>query len=584
MKPTELTTIESFKFLWKYAAKYKLNFILFYLGWFVESFLEALSPILLALMIDEVVYYQNFTFFYKISLVFVASSIFACILYFNLYTIHSYLMSMYTFDIKQAIYKHALNARATYMADVKTGDIMQIIENDGVACMHIIIRNLFHFLNGVLKTAFYFFFVYYIDWRLGLLMTFTLPIILVINRVSGKRMRQQCAKLRDMEGLYTSWIFEVIKGLREIKLLAAEKTVLTSFIHKFKDMTGIKIKTSVLDFKTSKLVDGAQLAVQLSMYVLSAHLIIRGQLTLGVFFAVVEFYSRTNHQMKYLSENNMDMQSHLASVARIHRFLSTETEQSWSGKNPLRVTKGHIDLSHICFSYNQDSHVLKNLSLSIEGGSHVAVVGISGSGKSTLSSLLLGFYSPDSGKITIDGLDVSECTLETLRKSIGLVSQEVLIFEDTLRANLKMGKASATDDELLAACDHAAIGDFIRKLPMGLNTVIGREGINLSGGQKQRLSIARIYLKNPKILIFDEATSSLDNETEELVLDSWDKLSSGRTTLTIAHRLSTIVKSDKVALLREGRIEAFGHHHDLLKNCTHYREMLENQIQEEIAC
>ena len=584
MKQKGLTTIESFKFLWKYARKYKLNFFLFYLGWFVESFLEALSPIILALMIDEVVYYQNLSFFYKISLVFVASSLFACILFFNLYTIHSYLMSMYTFDIKQAIYKHALNAKASYMTDTKTGDIMQIIENDAVACMHLIIRNIFHFFNGILKAAFYFFFVYYINWKIGLLMTITVPLILIINRIYGRKIREQSGELRNATGVYTSWIFEVIKGLREIKLLAAEKTVLTSFIRRFKEMAGIKIKTSVLDLKASKLISGFSLLVELALYGLSAYLVIRGELTLGIFFAVVEFYTATNHHMKYLSENNMDMQSRLASVSRIYNFLSTETEESWMGKKSLTLTKGRIQLSKVCFSYNEGSRVLKDVSLAIEGGSHIAFAGVSGSGKSTLANLLLGFYSPDSGHISIDGLDISECSLDTIRKNIGLVSQEVLIFEDTLRANLKMGKPSATDDELMMACDHAAIGDFIRSLPKGLDTIVGREGIHLSGGQKQRLSIARIYLKNPKILIFDEATSSLDNETEALVLNAWDNLAKGRTTITIAHRLSTIVKSDKVAVLQEGSIAAFGTHLDLIKTCLHYQELFENQVQEGIAC
>lgn len=580
MKQNNLNMLESFKFLWRYAKKHKRNFSLFYLGWLVESFLEALSPILIALMIDEVVYYKNLVFFCKISLVFVVSSTFACILFFTLYTIHHYLMSMYTFDIKSAIFNHAQKVNAAYMSDAKAGNIMKLINEDTVACMHIIIRNLFHFINGILKVIFYFAFTYFINYKLGLLMTLTIPFLLFINRKYGRRMREQSSELKNASGIYTSWVYEILKGLREIKLLSAEKIVLSDFLHKFKDITKIKIRTSLLNIQAAKLVDGVRLSVDLLMYLLVGYLALHGEITLGIFVAVVEFYNRANNQMKFLSENNMDMHIRLASIARIHDFLSEETEASWEGKEILKISKGEIAMSGISFSYTQGPELLCDINLNIEGGSHISLAGTSGSGKTTLTNLLLGFYKPDSGQIYIDGTDISKCTLKSIRQNIGIVSQEVIIFEDTLRSNLKMGNPSATDEEILSACDYAAIGAFIRKLPDGLDTIVGREGIGLSGGQKQRLSIARIYLKNPKILILDEATSALDNESEQVVLKAWEHLSQNRTTITIAHRLSTILKSQKVALLKDGRIVNIGTHEELSKDCRYYKEMFENQLQE----
>lgn len=210
--------------------------------------------------------------------------------------------------------------------------------------------------------------------------------------------------------------------------------------------------------------------------------------------------------------------------------------------------------------------LFQKFSLNIEGGKKVALVGKSGSGKTTLAYMLAGFYKPREGSITIDGKDISDCTLKSLRQNVGIVQQEVLIFDGTIRSNLLLGKKDASEQEIADAYERAGLGDFIRSLEDGIDTVIGSKGVGLSGGQKQRIVIARIYLKNPQIIVFDEATSALDSETEALIHDSWKNVLAGRTALVISHRLSSVMMCEKTAVIEDGVLLEYGSTKELLES------------------
>jgi len=245
---------------------------------------------------------------------------------------------------------------------------------------------------------------------------------------------------------------------------------------------------------------------------------------------------------------------------------------------PIPKIKGDIEFEHVYFSYSKGKEVLKDINFTIKQGQMTALVGLSGAGKTTITNLLARFYDPDSGTIRIDGYDIREVTLESLRKQIGMVTQDTYVFNATIKENLLYAKPSATDKEIERACKVANIHDFIMGLPNGYDTVVGERGTKLSGGEKQRLSIARALLKDPRIIILDEATSSLDSLSEMLIQEAIKPLLEGRTSIVIAHRLSTIIAADQILVMDKGRIVERGTHHELLQAGGLYRELYEKQF------
>jgi ATP-binding cassette subfamily B protein len=273
------------------------------------------------------------------------------------------------------------------------------------------------------------------------------------------------------------------------------------------------------------------------------------------------------------------LQQGMASFERFTQVMDENPDiQDVKDAKSLKIQDGTVRFDHVSFSYENSSEViLKDVDITVPGGSTYALVGESGAGKSTFASLIPRFYEPSEGKVMIDGQDIRELTQHSLRQNIGFVQQNVFLFDDTIRENLKYGKVDATDDQLWLALDAANLGDFVRSLPLGLDTQVGERGTLLSGGQKQRISIARVFLKNPQILIFDEATSSLDTESEELINEAFHRLSKGRTAIVIAHRLTTVKHADCILVLDEGKLVESGTHEQLLEADGQYAKLYKTQ-------
>lgn len=269
----------------------------------------------------------------------------------------------------------------------------------------------------------------------------------------------------------------------------------------------------------------------------------------------------------------------MSGFARFAEIMDIEPGiKDMPGATPLENVKGEIELKNVSFSYDNKVDVLKNISLSVKPGMKLALVGSSGGGKTTLCQLIPRFYEPTSGSVLIDGRDIRTVTLNSLRRNIGIVQQDVFLFADTIRENIRYGRTSATDDEIIAAAKAAEIHDDIMAMPDGYDTVVGERGVTLSGGQKQRVSIARIFLKNPPILILDEATSALDSATEARITEALDRLSEGRTTLIIAHRLSTIRNADEIIVIEDEGILERGTHDELIAFGGVYKRLNDAQM------
>ncbi len=547
----KLNYFTAIEFLSKYIGKHKQNFIMFYFGWLFDSALSVTMPILFGIMIDEIVYYQNMDSFIKISLVFVVMTLFSCLLYFFIYAQHHYLMSMYTFDIKKDIFDHLQKCDPSYLSSASSGDIVQTVQHYSSECMHFVIRNIIHLFNGILMMLLITIYLFIINPVIGLFVVVAAPVSVFISARFGKKIRDYGDRQREYFGTYISWAFEMLSAIRDIRMLGATCKTNKEFVKNHRKMFDVNIKSKISTLTAENIISFTNLFIKLCIFLFAGFQAQNGNITIGLLTSIVAFYELLSNKIKWSSSSFLDSQMRVSYIQRIYEFMHSPTEDAWTGKAELKVKEGRVSLHNICFSYDKGHRIFDNFSLDIAAGTHFALVGKSGSGKTTLAYMLIGFYRPESGYIEIDGQRLSDCSLKSIRDQIGIIQQDVLIFDGTIRENLLLGNRRAGEDDMIDAALRAGIWTFISSLPNGLDTIIGKCGMGLSGGQKQRIAIARIYLKDPKIIIFDEATSALDSETEEQIHSAWKSVLKGRTSLVIAHRQSSVDLCEQVAFMEE---------------------------------
>ncbi|MCL2813612.1 MAG: ABC transporter ATP-binding protein/permease [Oscillospiraceae bacterium] len=569
----KLNYFSAVKFLSKYIKKHKKTYILFYIGWLFTTLLQLYIPITFAVMIDEIVYYKNTASFLSVSMLFAVMLLFLCVLYYFSDTHYSCLRVLYNFDIRKDVFDSIQNADAQYMSDVKTGDIIAAIQSYAEECMPFVIQNIIHLINNTSMLILYVIYVFLLGWQIGLLMSIAVMLSVVVSYVFGKKIRNYSAEQRKNYGEYSGWLFEILSGLRDIRMLGAEKTADKSFIGHQRKMINVNIKSGLFTMTAQNIITAVNLLVQLSIFGVAAYMAHENNITIGLLVLILAYFANITRIAGTLSNMNLEAQNRISYIQRIRDIANAPSEKDWKGKSELVVTAGRIKFNNIGFAYNKSSDVLKNFTLEIKGDAKLALVGKSGSGKTTLAYMLVGFYRPSNGWIEIDGQRLDECSLASIRDNIGIIQQESLIFDGSIKDNLLLGKRTASDDEMITACQRAGIYEYIQELPDGINTVVGKEGTGLSGGQKQRLAIARIYLKNPKIIIFDEATSSLDSETEAQIHEAWEKVLIGRTSIVIAHRQSSVMLCREAAILENGRLAETGTPADMIQNSETFKTL-----------
>ena len=448
-------------------------------------------------------------------------------------------------------------------------------------------RILFDVLTGVVVTLFKETFtliallslMFYHDWQLSLLAIIMIPIAAMSSKNLGKKMGKKVLISLEASDKFMKFLSEIIKGSWLIKIYQKEEEELKKI-------------SMIIDekFKAIKKVEQTRLGAGPIMEIISSIAIaivvffagyrsFQGAVTLGEFVSFLAALMLAYQPVKALAGINIGIQEGIAAARRIYEIIDQKNEIINDENAPsLKLTNATLEFKNISFIYPDGTRALKNLSAKIEGGKKVGLVGISGSGKTTFLNLIPRFFNLEHGQILVDGQNINNINLNSLRKEISLVSQEVILFDDTIKSNILYGNSSASDDEVVAACKFAAAQDFIEKLPHKYQTIVGENGIKLSGGQKQRLSIARAILKNSSIILLDEATSSLDSESETVIQKAIENLTKNKTTIIIAHRLSTIMNCDKILVFDNGQIVTEGNHEFLVNNSSVYKNLYEKQI------
>lgn len=405
------------------------------------------------------------------------------------------------------------------------------------------------------------------DWELAAIAFFVFPVAIYPIVRLGRRTRKVTANTQEEMGMFTAILDQSFQGIRVVKAYGMEAYETSRVSVLVERIFNLTIKSARIRAASSPIMEtlgGVAVAIVI-MY--GGYRVIHDNLDPGSFFSFITALLLAYEPMKRLANLNASLQEGLAGAQRLFTLLDTESGiQERPDAKALSVpVAGTIKLDQVRFSYgSEDQPALKQIDMHIAAGKTVALVGPSGAGKSTILNLIPRFHDVDEGTITIDGMDVRDATFESLYANISLVSQEVTLFDDTVRANIAYGKLDASEEEIINAAQHAAALDFIKELPQGFDTMVGERGLKLSGGQRQRLAIARAILKNAPILLLDEATSSLDTESERHVQDALDHLMKNRTTLVIAHRLSTIVDADVIYVIQDGRIIEMGSHSELV--------------------
>jgi len=483
------------------------------------------------------------------------------------------------FDLKKDIYDRILNLPIKAFDEMRTGDFMSRLQGDVGGVSDIITNQLLNTVAEVLRVVVVGVVIFRINIYMALIVLIGFPITYVIYHKYGMKIRRENESFFKFNDSYFSHIQQTISGIREIKSLGAKSISFKSFLDLSNKLKIKTVKMAVLNNISQFISQVINFASEIIVMLVGGYLVYKRILSMKNFIAFNSYSSQFSNSLMNITSINTSIQRVLTSLERIFNLidnLSYELEQE--GTQKMEEVIGNIEFKNISFYYNKENNVLKNIDLTIPANKKVAIVGPSGSGKTTLFNLLLRFYKPTAGSITIDGTDLTKIDENSLRSHIAVVHQEPYFLTLSIKDNLKLANQNATDKELKKACEIACIHDYIDSLKDKYDTILGENGITLSGGQKQRLAIARVLLRKSKIILFDEATSALDNESQTNIKNAIDRIAKEHTVLIIAHRLVTVLEASEIVVIADGKVVGHGNHKVLIKNNSIYQKLYEMEI------
>ena len=478
------------------------------------------------------------------------------------------------YDIRDKTYHHIQKLSLSYFHNHKAGEIISRVINDVEQTKSFVETGLMNVWLDTITILIALSFMFTMDWKLTLVSICMFPFYGFAVKFFYSRLRSLTRQRSQTLANLQAHLHERVQGIPVIKGFALEDYEQEKFNDKNKSFLNKAVEHTSWNAKTHSVVNTVTDIAPLLVIAFAGYQVLQGNLTLGAMVAFYSYLDRLYSPLRRLVNSSTTLTQALASMDRLFEFIDTKYEiEDQPNAKTLKDVQGFVEFQNVYFRYKDtDDEVLKGIHLRVNPGETVALVGVSGGGKSSLISLLPRFYDVTNGKILIDDQDIREVTQKSLRSKIGLVLQDNILFSDSVRMNILMGNPNATEEEMIAAAQAANAHDFIMDLPNGYDTEIGERGVKLSGGQKQRIAIARVFLKDPEILILDEATSALDLESEHLIQQSLERLAANRTTFIVAHRLSTITHADKIILIENGQIKEEGTHEQLmLRQGDYYR-------------
>ncbi|MBR4123467.1 MAG: ABC transporter ATP-binding protein [Clostridia bacterium] len=569
----------------KYLKPYKWHFLLVFVALIISAVLGLFPSVITGQIVDSIID-TNTSLNHLAKLIlfaFIVLSASQIISVLEQY-INSWISQKIIYDMRNEMYDHLQHMPHSFFTNEKQGDIITRMNSDINGVSSVISGLLTSIVSNFLTIIVSVFYLFYIDWRLAIVGLIVLPLLIVPTHQVSKKRWSLLSLSQEKHDLLNQQINETlsVSGSLLVKLFTKEKT-------EYENFRKINDETTKITIKEHRA--GSWFHVMLGMFIQVAPLLIYfaggfliigktdTNLTVGDITIVVALVNRLYQPVRMLLNLHVDFVRSLALFSRIFEYLD-RNRQIENPENPIKpdLSDANVEFCDVKFSYETTKPILKGIDFFVPNGQMYAIVGTSGAGKSTVIGLIPRLYDTSEGSVKVSGVDVKDFDLSYLRTNIGIVTQDTYLFNGTILENLLYAKPDATMGEIEDACKVANIYDFIDKLPDRFDTVVGNRGLKLSGGEKQRVSIARVILKNPKILILDEATSSLDSVSESLIQSALNRVMVGRTSIVIAHRLSTVMAADKIMILENGKITETGTHDELLKISEGYRELYETQF------
>ena len=574
MKKIKIDFGEIFK-LKKYIKKYYVLIILNILLATMSSLVSSAPIALIKRLFDKGISGKSEKdILYAAGAMIILAAVGAVLMYWN--TIFSTVISASIYkDIVTDIYNKIQTLDMEYFSGKKIGDMMTRIMTDP-SNINSIILEAFSMIPEVIKLILCLGIAFYIDFDLTLGVMIVTPILIITVRKYAKRLKRSGKQRQEALDSLNSKLQETLSGIRIIRAFATEKYEISDFKKKNVNLKKIAVKSAKYNAKANSVMEAMNYIIIALLLMFSGYRVLRAKnFTPGDFITIVgaisSMYTPARRAMTRINSISVNM----SSITRVAEILE-EMPSIVNRENCIKFENfvSDITFENVDFKYKDSvEKILKNINLDVKKGERVAFVGNSGGGKSTLVNLIPRFFDVSSGSLKIDGIDIRDYEIKSLRKAIGIVPQETFLFSGTILSNIKYSRQNATFEEVVEAAKQANAHEFIENLSDSYNTEIGERGIKLSGGQKQRIAIARAILENPQILILDEATSALDNESEKLVQDALEKLMEGKTTFIIAHRLTTIENSNKIVVIQKGEIKEIGNHNELLNKNGIYKAL-----------
>ena len=562
-----------------FAKPYKKQFIIATISAIILSFLGPIRPMLINHAIDNFIIISDPENLLKITVLLIGLLFCEGFIQFFYIYLSTWIGQNVILDLRKKIFRHIMSLKMKFFDKTPIGTLVTRAVSDIETIADIFSQGLLVIIAELLKLVIVLVFMFYTDWRLSIIALLTIPVLLVATAWFKRNIKASFQDVRDKVSSINSFVQEHIVGMNIVQIFNREEAEFDKFKKINADHRDAHLR-SIFYYAVFFPVVEVLSAVSIGLVVwYGGEGILSGKdITIGEIIAFILFIHMMFRPIRQLADRFNVLQMGIVGSERVFKIIDTDEKIKDEGKTEVSDLSGEISFENVWFRYKEDQWILKDLSFNVNSGKFLALVGHTGAGKSSIIRILNRFYEIEKGKVKIDNISIDDLTLNSLRNNIALVQQEVFLFSDSISNNISLYEDNITKEQIVQASKDIDIYEFIMSLPNGFEYVVGERGVTLSSGQRQLIAFLRVYVRNPKILILDEATASIDSSTEALIQNALSKLSKNRTTIVIAHRLSTIVNANKILLLEDGKIKEEGTHRNLLEQKGEYFKMYQNQI------